>query len=295
MSAIHQLFQEVCKHKPSDSIEFPVLSLPKNRNHKLGVTKEGNPRFFVKIEDEETGWQSSKTVLENLEILFGVKCDVSENGRKESGLYVIVTFIGESDLLSPYFLEIMSLTLCRLEDPASMKGVKAELVRLTNLFTAFKQPPKKTIQGLWAELLLIEQAKLPSKLLPFWHFTPNDKFDFNDGFDKIEVKSTSDISVRKHTFSVEQLYPFEKGKIIICSVVCLQTSYGVSIKDLIDRIADRLDRPEDKIRLNEIVATTLGETFKKAFEVFYDYETASSTVKFSHRLMFPKLLWIASL
>ena len=71
-----------------------------------------------------------------------------------------------------------------------MKDLKIEIEKLINLFTKFSKPALKTIQGLWAELLIIEQSKNPDYLIQSWHSSTTDKYDFNDGIDKIEVKST---------------------------------------------------------------------------------------------------------
>lgn len=63
-----------------------------------------------------------------------------------------------------------------------------------------------SIQGLWAELFVISIASNPEYLLKAWHSSLNDVYDFNDGIDKIEVKSTSK-SHRIHKFSYDQLSP----------------------------------------------------------------------------------------
>ena len=90
------------------------------------------------------------------------------------------------------------------------------------------QPTKKALQGLWAELLVIERSKSPAYLLQSWHVSPNDKFDFNDGIDKIEVKSTRNVR-RIHTFSLEQLHPNVNANLLIASVFVIETGHGRTI------------------------------------------------------------------
>ena len=66
------------------------------------------------------------------------------------------------------------------------------------------------------------------KCLLSWHTSPNDKFDFNDGKDKIEVKSTKTVR-RVHKFSLEQLHPNINSNLIIASVFVIETGHGKTI------------------------------------------------------------------
>lgn len=61
-------------------------------------------------------------------------------------------------------------------------------------------------------------------------FFINDVYDFNDGIDKIEVKSTSK-SHRIHKFSYDQLSPTENTNLIISSIFVIQSGIGKNIFD----------------------------------------------------------------
>ena len=83
---------------------------------------------------------------------------------------------------------------------------------------SFNRPPRKTIQGLWAELFIIERANNPEYLIQSWHSSSEDKFDFNDGQDKIEVKAQQ-MSVVFIDFPLNNLIQIRTLILLIVSVL----------------------------------------------------------------------------
>ena len=81
--------------------------------------------------------------------------------------------------------------------------------------------PTNTVNGLWSELFLIENSTNPKELINYWHNLPEEKFDFNAGKERIEVKSSSSFE-RKHIFSAEQLNPPSDTQVLIASVFLKQ-------------------------------------------------------------------------
>jgi hypothetical protein len=180
--------------------------------------------------------------------------------------------------LQEYFLKIVFLLVKNLSEKPLLKDLKIEIEKLINLFTKFSKPALKTIQGLWAELLIIEQSKNPEYLVKSWHNSTSDKYDFNDGIDKIEVKSTSK-SRRIHNFSLEQLIPNSKSKLIVSSIMTIETGTGTNIFDLIEMIELKIKDENLIYRMNEIVASTLGKDFEKAFDIYFDYQFSIDSIQ----------------
>ena len=183
---------------------------------------------------------------------------------------------------------ILYFVLLKLPAIAKLKELKIEVEKLISLFNKFSKLPTKTIQGLWAELLVIEQSSNPEYLIRAWHFSPTDKFDFNDGIDKIEVKSTAK-SRRIHNFSLEQLNPNKNSKLIIASVFAVETGIGKTIFDLVKMIDDRLKNKEILFRINEVLLDTLGRDFEKSFEHYFDYQLAVDSLAFFDSELVPKI------
>lgn len=170
----------------------------------------------------------------------------------------------------------MCIVLEKLGDFPSQQDLLNEIQKLVELFRRFSRPPIKTIQGLWAELFVIEHSSNPSYLVKSWHTTTSDIFDFNDGTDKLEVKSTSRIN-RVHRFSHNQLTPNESSIVVIASLCVQQSGVGKTVLDLMDAIEPNLENAELRFQLADMISKTLGSDFEKACEYCFDYALACDT------------------
>lgn len=244
--------------------------------------------FFIKC-DEKTKAKSLDTNLEFISVQFNRQCQlINTKGKIVEGIYTIISLKSDSDYLQEYFLKIVFVVLKNLSEKPLLKDLKIEIEKLINLFTKFSKPAIKTIQGLWAELLIIEQSKNPDYLIKSWHNATSDKYDFNDGNDKIEVKSTTK-SRRIHNFSLEQLIPNTKSKLIISSILTIETGKGTSVFDLVELIESKLKDQNLIYRINEIVASTLGKDFEKAFDIYFDYKFSLDSIQHYHSVDIPTI------
>jgi hypothetical protein len=279
MKTVFKIFQELKDESPANGDSFVIASLPSMKNHKIGMTNNGQPIFFIKCDNTTT----SKTIDTNLEFIsiqFNRQCQLINHKKKiEEGIYTIILLKTDIEYLQEYFLKIVFVLLRNLSDKPLLKDLKIEIDKLINLFSKFTKPPLKTIQGLWAELLIIEQSKNPDYLIQSWHNSISDKYDFNDGIDKIEVKSTLK-SRRIHSFSIGQLTPNKNSQLLIASIFTIETGIGTNVSDLIENIVDRIKDKNLSFRLNELVALTLGKDFEKSFDVFFDYQFALDSIQF---------------
>lgn len=263
------------KNKNSSSKEFiSVDSSPYSKFHKIGISKEGYPIFFVKCND------SNKSVDINLElisVLFSKECTILEQKNTSVGRYTLVYLKTQIPDLQMYFTDVLSIILRTIDEIPSEKDLSSEIGKMIDLFSKISKPSIKSIQGLWAELMVIEKSTNPDYLIKAWHCTPNDKFDFNDGKDKIEVKSTSK-SKRVHTFSLDQLNINKGSELLIVSIFVVETGIGLNIINLKDNISKRLLDLNSQIKLNEIILKTLGNEFGGATSKYFDYQYASDSL-----------------
>lgn len=275
MQNVFKIFQNLKNESPRVGDSFAIATLPTIKNHKLGISLSGQPMFFIKC-DERTKAKSLDTNLEFISVQFNRQCQLINNkGKIEEGIYTIISLKSDSDYLQEYFLKIVFVLVKNLTEKPLLKDLKIEIEKLINLFTKFSKPALKTIQGLWAELLIIEQSKNPDYLIKSWHNSTSDKYDFNDGNDKIEVKSTTK-SRRIHNFSLEQLIPNTKSKLIVTSILTIET--GTSVFDLVQLIESRIIDQNLIYRINEIVASTLGKDFEKSFDIYFDYKFSEDSI-----------------
>ena len=288
MQSIFKIFQNLKNETPSKIDGFTIANLPKIKNHKIGLSKDGLPLFFIKCENE-TNEKALDYSLESISIQFNQKCQLLSNDKKVAdGDYTIIALKTDSVDLQEYFLNILYFVLLKLPAIANLKELKIEVEKLISLFNKFSKLPTKTIQGLWAELLVIEQSSNPEYLINAWHYSSTDKFDFNDGIDKIEVKSTAK-SRRIHNFSLEQLNPNKNSKLIIASVFAVETGKGKTIFDLVKLIDEKVKNKEVLFRINEVLLDTLGRDFEKTFEHYFDYQLAVDSLAFFDSELVPKI------
>lgn len=279
MKTVFKIFQELKYESPTNGDSFVIASLPSMKNHKIGITQNSQPIFFIKC-DNTTKSKTLDTNLEFISVQFNRQCQlINRNKKTEEGIYTIILLKTEIEYLQEYFLKIVFVLIRNLADKPLLKDLKIEIDKLINLFSKFTKPPLKTIQGLWAELLIIEQSKNPDYLIQSWHSSSSDKYDFNDGIDKIEVKSTLK-SRRIHNFSIEQLTPNKNSQLLIASIFTIETGTGTNVSDLIEKIVNRIKDKNLSFRLNELAALTLGKDFEKSFEVYFDYQLALDSIQF---------------
>ena len=105
-----------------------------------------------------------------------------------------------------FFLRSLHPVIMSLPAVPSREHVSSAVETLVDLFRQISQPPRKTVLGLWAELLIISRSSDPGKLVSCWHSQPEDRFDFASGVDRLEVKAAAG-RLKIHHFSLEQLRP----------------------------------------------------------------------------------------
>lgn len=276
MIEVYKIFENLQQKTPTHKEGFIVASLPFSIFHKIGVSHEGFPLFFIECSNT---YNAIDINLDLISVTFNRPCILYQDIIKIENLYTIISLKTINPDIQKYFIEIVIIIIKQFPKPISDKQFKEEIQKLIDLFKQFSQPAYKTIQGIWAELLIIEQSKHPEYLIQSWHISPSDKFDFNDGKDKIEVKSTSRME-RIHKFSLEQLNPNNTSNLLIASVFVNETGKGKSIGDLSNNILKRINSLDLQFRLKEIISKTLGRDVEKSFDVYFDYQQAIDSIAF---------------
>ena len=274
--SVYNQFVEL-QQKNHSSIEGYYIAAPLsfNEQYKIGISGEGCPIFFI---PSTTTTFAVDINMEMITVLFGRICKIHDS-RNTEGIHTIITLKTVDHDIQKYFIDIISLILEQLPPTYSDAILVKEIQKLINLFSQLSLPPKKTIQGLWAELLVIERANNPEYLIKSWHIDTHDKYDFNDGLDKLEVKSS--IRQRRiHHFSIEQLTANNNSNLIIASVKTVPVGQGVNIFTLRDNICAKIKDLQTQYFLNEIIIKTIGTDFSKVADMFFDYKQAIDNLKY---------------
>lgn len=263
-----------------------VESVPFSDYHKIGVSPDGFPLFFVKCDNTVS---SIDINLELISVLFSQDCSIREKELDSEDIYTIVLLKTLNRDLQQYFTDVFSIILQQLVVIPTERELYKEIRKVIDLFSSISKPPVKSIQGLWSELLIIDFAKNPEYLISSWHVLPSDKYDFNDGKDKLEVKSTSKQN-RVHRFSFEQLNGNVGSELIVASLFVLETGLGKSILNLRDSIISKIKNIDIHLKLNEIIYKTIGNQYEKLGEIFFDYQMAIDSLTFYNAKNIPNIL-----
>ena len=282
MPQVNTLFSrfQSLRNQANEDGRFTVIAI-EDLPHKLGVTQEGFPMFFVRTNSSVSSVQN--IIREILSVEYNVSCKlIDDDGKEQEDTFSIITLRSLASPLHSYFIEIFTMMLHKLQPVPSNRELSVEVENLIAIFDALSSPPKKKNQGLWAELLVIEQSTQPEILVNAWHSSPTAKYDFTMGKDKIEVKSTSS-EERIHKFALDQLNPSPNSNLLIASTVVRESgpaAEGVSVKGLYNKIRERVNAVDCQLRLFTIIAETIGNDIAKLESIYYDYTTATDFLEF---------------
>lgn len=273
---------------PEESNAFNVISLT-GMNHKLGISPERYPKFFVKTSLETSSIPN--ITLELLSVQYNLPCKVVEEGKEpQNDIFSIITLQSVDENLQRYFVEIILMVLVKLPASPSRRELSYEVENLITIFTSLTETSQDKVQGLWTELLVIERSLHPETLIGAWHSSPDSKYDFTLGRDKIEVKSTEKEN-RIHRFSLDQLNPTANSNLLIASAIVRESGegeHGLSIRDLYNRICTKTSI-NATLKLYTVMAKTIGKDLGKLDSEFFDYTTACDTLLFYDARKVPRL------
>jgi len=280
---------------PNASNEFSFSARPIRgfANHRIAKNRKDCPSLLIKVSNSNESGINKRIVnqkLFNLSIKHNLECEVFQKKKKSKMIYSVISYTGEEQELKNYFLEICEILLHSIGKSPNVFDLKKTINKFIELFRVLNEPPKKSLQGLWAELFIINSSKYPKRMLEGWHNTPEERFDFSLKKKKIEVKSTKSRS-RIHYFSSEQLTPIDGCNIFIFSILVEESSAGLGISDLLKEITKKIKGHQELIeKLNIVVFSTLSSDISKMKDCFYDRELAFESLKIFNIADVPKIL-----
>ena len=257
-----------------------AVPIPEYPDFRVAVDIDGFPVLLLPAfgTTNKSGFKNRR--LKYLQIESTVDCKVKEGKNTSFKKFSLVTFMSNDRDLQEYFLQISENLVKTLQSKSGYAELAATLNKYIEIFRTLTDAPINTAQGLWAEIFVIESSSSPELLLSYWHNSPDDKFDFNAGKEKVEVKSTSG-SERVHEFSSEQLNPMPDSQVLVASLFTRQVHSGVSIQDLMQNIASKIQNDNDLIeKMNLVVSKTLGNTLEQSIKIKFDYDISRTSLRF---------------
>lgn len=289
MIDLKKIYDKLPLPQKSNSDSFSAKAIKGFENHRIAKDFNDNPSLLILISENNQDFFIANHNLFNIKVTHNVKCEIETDKKVSHNNFSVVSYIGQNDDVKDVFLKTCQVLIRSLGQNPSNKKIKHTVDKFIELFKAIKEPPRKSIQGLWSELFFIEQSNFPEKVILDWHSIPEEKFDFSFDELRIEVKSSATES-RIHHFSSAQLNPIKNTKIIIASILVKTSVAGLSIVDLVKKINGKLDDfPKQKEKLHLLVYSTLGTDVEKVNEIKFDYELAKESLRFYKSEDIPKI------
>jgi hypothetical protein len=259
---------------------FNAILIPDYPNFRVAIDIDGNPVLLLAVANRLRNTSIKNFRLKYLQVLQNIECKISEKGNESYQTFTVLTFITSDRHLREYFLRVAESFIMVLGVKPTQEEVAETINRFVEVFRQLSDIPRKTVQGLWSELLIIDSSVNPKILLDYWHNRPEEKFDFNAGNEKIEVKSNGNFE-RVHTFSAEQLYPSSDCEILIASMFVRASNTGINIQYLVDSIRVKIsDEPNLINKLLCIVSQCLGNSIEQVGQIKFDRAIAKESLQF---------------
>ena len=284
-----QLFQSlVLPMAAASGNDLSAVPIPGADGHRLAKDANGSPCLLIRQSPQRAS--SAPVRLENLLISFDVPCTVVHPGREpERDTFTIIRCTASNPALFPHFLKILSPMIAALGPTPTRAAVRRAISGLVELFQSLAAPTKKTIQGVWAELLLIRLASDPQAMAAAWHCDPLEHFDFAAGPQRIEVKSSS-LRRRAHHFSLAQLTPPQGTRVLVASLFVERSGGGASVQRLFENVRELLaSSAEIMAHFDATFYASLGSGWEEAMSEAFDWELARESVAFFTAADVPKV------
>lgn len=218
--------------------------------------------------------------LAGIDVCFSIPCRITmgTEGERTEILTTIVCTTGSKEI-EAYFAHVAEAIMRIIGSAPTVQSVAEAVRRLVELFQRLSRPATRSVIGLFGELYLIHRSRSPKISVLAWRSTVDDRFDFSIENVRLEVKASSE-RVRAHNFSLEQCNPPTGTIGVLLSVFVESGGGGLSLSELINRIEHQLEGDADLIlRLQETVASTLGETTPRALSLRFDEHLARSSLR----------------
>lgn len=258
---------------------FNAVTLTDYPFAKIAINNESLPAILISSVADTIFILQKNIRLKYLELTHNIECKISENDKTQFANFTVIVFRSNQTYLQNYFLGIAETLIKSLSAKPTQQEIFQTFKNFVEIFRSLSDTPTKTIQGLWAELFVIETSKVPTTLLNYWHSIPEEKFDFNADNEKLEIKSSSNLE-RVHTFASEQLNPPADKQVVIASLFVKQTTHGQSIAHIANSIQQKITNNDLAEKMFTIISKTLGNTVEQSIKIKFDYDLAKNSLRF---------------
>lgn len=267
---------ETLKKPETDKEDIFRTEKTNSTNFRIGINYLGYPIILISTSPSNQNIQGYRG--KNISLSFNQNCTIiSQAGEeKKENLSCIICTSANANLHKIFF-DICETVYQKLNKNPSPEEIKSLTQIIIDLFKKLPNN-KKTILGLWGELFLIHASTDPIKTLNAWHGHPQDKYDFYDNNEAIEVKCTKQTS-RVHEFSNEQLLGILEHHYVVSIMTKEVASGGKSVIDMLNELISlKLSNDlEQKLKSNLYLIAGIENDIGIS-ETKFDYEYALKNI-----------------
>lgn len=260
---------------------YSALRVPSAPPYRIAANSDGQPCLLIDTAKASGAVALPDTIGEHIKSRHGRRCEIVEqDGTRWTGAFTIVTCLSDDERLQGYFLDVADTLIRVLGQEPTEPQLRGVIAGLMDLFRALRAPARKAARGLWAELFVAASTSDPTRLLQAWHPTYTDPFDFSEGTQRVEVKSSAD-RTRRHHFKWQQLSPPTATEVLVASVFVSPAGRGTSIRDLVVELKSKAsEHPNLQSRIDRVTSEALGETLLSSIDLQFDRELAEDSLAF---------------
>lgn len=227
--------------------------------------------------------------LKNLEINYLIECTVEEKNKDSvTGNWIMLKCVSENEYVQSLFEKHIPSIVNSFSLPCSNDKFAESFEAFITLFKNLEKKSEKKVIGLWGELFVIYNSSNTDFLVKAWHSSKEDTFDFSEDNCRLEIKTTT-LGEREHNFRLRQVSPISSVNLIIVSLMIEKVPIGLSLGNLIQEIDKSLTQDDLRLKFDELITSTLGESYKKSLEEAYDEDSAKELLNFYHVKDIPKI------
>lgn len=271
---------------PTGSLEFLAERVEQWPHYRLGKDRGGRPAILIEHPRGQVGGTLPNVELRFISFWPATACEIGSGDQADSGVFAIIRSKSDDPSAQKLFLGVVGSWIEMLGQSPLLSEVRSGFQRLAGLFEALAEIRPNDAVGLWGELFMIAASASPELAVRAWHADVRELFDFRSGTSAVEVKTTSS-KIRKHDFSLEQLSPPAGTQLVVASMMLESTGPTVSLAELVNVVKAQLPQADLRLRVDELVASTLGATWRESAAVRFSPASALSSLRFFRESAIP--------
>ena len=257
-----------------DGVDFLVERVAKDPTAFVGLSSDGRPCLLLELAPTD----APDVRLRVVAVQHQVRCSIDLGGRVSTVRASLVSCLSDDELIQDTFLTISDAILRMIEGASREDDVVLAIDRLVRLLEKAGSPSTRSIQGLFAELIVLLRSKDRGVSVAAWRQQGFDRYDLGRGKVRLEVKS-SGRRQREHEFSLEQCVVPPDVHLYVVSLFIERSSAGVGVRDLATELcASIASEPELVLKVREAVIDATG-LMNDEPEVLFDRDLAETSTR----------------